>query len=133
MKIEHITAISVLGFALAVARPCTAASSASVVTLAPQTAPVTTPPVAQVPPGYVWNGSEYVGQTGSKYYYVGPPNTWVVLDPTHQPGESQTNNPNGQSQEIRNTRYQGHDEGQSQLQSPPNSQSQENPQMPEHP
>ena len=33
-----------------------------------------------VPDSYVWDGYEYVGVVGSKYYYLGPGNVWLSLD-----------------------------------------------------
>lgn len=46
------------------------------VTLSP---PVVT--MAPVPDYYVWDGYEYVGVVGGQYYYLGPGNVWLVLDP----------------------------------------------------
>jgi hypothetical protein len=113
MKTKQITAMLALGSSLAIVQPCIAGPE--VVTPAPQVYPATKDPATQVPTSYVWDGSEYVGQVGSKYYYLGPRNTWVNLDSTRQERFQhwQKSNPDWQSHEIRNTRYQGHDMGQS--------------------
>lgn len=114
MRIKYVTAIAAIGLTLAVVRPCVADQNEVVVTPAPHTSPVSASPAAAVPAGYVWDGSEYVGQVGGKYYYLGPRNTWVTLDTTrqHRFQDWQKKNPNCQSHETRNTRYQGHDMGQ---------------------
>lgn len=114
MKIKYLTAIAAIGLTLSIVRPCAAGQDVVVVTPSPHTSPVSRPPAAGVPAGYVWDGSEYVGQVGGKYYYLGPRNTWVALDTTrqHHFQDWQQKNPNWQSHEIRNTHYQGHDMGQ---------------------
>lgn len=38
--------------------------------------------VAVVPDSYVWDGYEYVGVVDNQYYYLGPGNVWMVMDPT---------------------------------------------------
>jgi len=45
------------------------------------TAPAPVVTVAVVPDSYVWDGTEYVGIVGDQYYYLGPDNAWVVMDP----------------------------------------------------
>jgi hypothetical protein len=48
------------------------------------TGPAPPPPavtVVIVPDYYVWDGDEYVGMVGDQYYYLGPGNAWIVLDP----------------------------------------------------
>ena len=123
MKANKYAIMAAAGFALALARPCVA--DQTVVTPVPQNGAHTAPPAACVPQGYVWDGSEYVGQVGAKYYYLGPRNTWVTLDTTRQGRfqQWQQNNPNWQQKEIRNTDYLGHDQGQSQSVAPaPNEQ-----------
>src|ERR1700739_2962624 len=79
MKTKYISAIVVLVSTLAIVRPCSAMVSTS-----PQLYPAMAPPAQEVPAGYVWNGTQYVGQVGGKYYYVGPQNTWLVLDKTRE-------------------------------------------------
>jgi hypothetical protein len=47
--------------------------------------PAPAPPAATVevgvPDTYVWDGTEYVGMVGDQYYYLGPGNVWMTLDP----------------------------------------------------
>lgn len=122
-----MTAIAAVGFSLAVGYPCMAAPSLAAVT--PKPVIVTRAPAVEVPTGYVWDGSEYVGQVGGKYYYLGPRNTWVELDKTrqHQFEDWQKKNPDWRSREVKNTRYQGHDMGQSHPASEHNPPPEENP------
>ncbi|HUA66087.1 MAG TPA: hypothetical protein VME24_09580 [Alphaproteobacteria bacterium] len=89
-------------------------------------------PAAAVPTGYVWDGSEYVGQVGGKYYYLGPHDTWVELDKTrqHRFEDWQKKNPDWRTREVRNTHYQGHDMGQSHPANMPNPAARENPHTP---
>lgn len=138
MKITYITGLvaMALGSTLAIADPSpqmqTGMSSAT-----------TAPPG---PANAVWDGSDYVGQINGQNYYLGPNNTWMPLDsarqqrfaewqqnnPNMQPGQIQSTrsggamreqnpscNPSGQSNKIRNTRYQGHDMGQTRAVAPP--------------
>ncbi|HEY1662201.1 MAG TPA: hypothetical protein VGI03_07265 [Verrucomicrobiae bacterium] len=49
------------------------------VIVTPPPAPVVT--VAVVPDTYAWDGTEYVGVVGDQYYYLGPGNVWMVMDP----------------------------------------------------
>jgi hypothetical protein len=37
-------------------------------------------PAVVVPDDYYYDGTEYVGLVGGQYYYLGPNNTWVVMD-----------------------------------------------------
>jgi hypothetical protein len=53
---------------------------APVVTV-PVPAPAPAITVETVPDTYVWDGYEYVGIVGAQYYYLGPGNVWLVLDP----------------------------------------------------
>jgi hypothetical protein len=39
------------------------------------------PAVTVVPDDYYYDGNEYVGLVGGQYYYLGPGNAWVVMDP----------------------------------------------------
>ena len=34
-----------------------------------------------IPDTYVWDGYEYVGVVGNQYYYLGPGNVWLAMDP----------------------------------------------------
>ena len=119
MKARYVPMIAAVGFALAL--PCLA--DQTVVTPAPQTgAQPTAPPAASVPPSYVWDGYEYVGKSGGKYYYLGPRNTWQTLDTDRRQRfeQWQRAHPDWRDRQIRNTEYLGHDQGQSQLQPMPN-------------
>lgn len=121
MKTHYLPILAAAAFALALAHPCLA--DQTVVTTAPQTAaPETSSQPAAVPQTYVWDGQEYVGQSDGKYYYLAPNNNWVPMDADRQQRfeQWQKANPNWQQQEIRNTHYRGHDQGQSQMQSLPN-------------
>jgi hypothetical protein len=51
----------------------------TVIITAPVPPPVVT--VVVVPDYYVWDGDEYVGIVGDRYYYLGPDNVWIVMDP----------------------------------------------------
>lgn len=39
------------------------------------------PPVVEVPDTYIWNGVEFVGMVGDRYFYLGPGNVWLACDP----------------------------------------------------
>lgn len=97
MKIKYIAAIGALGSTLAIVPPCTAVVMSS-------------PTTVVGPASAVWDGSDYVGQMGGKYYYLGPNNTWIPLDRTRQQHFEQWlgNNPNAaQQSQMQNTRSQG--------------------------
>jgi hypothetical protein len=113
MKTHYLPILAAVGFAVALARPCLA--DQTVVTPTPQSNAQMSPPLATAPPSYVWDGKEYVGQSGGKYYYLGPHQTWTSLDSSRQDRfqQWQQNNPDWQQREIRNTHYLGHDQGQS--------------------
>lgn len=125
-KYVYIAAIVGLGSALAIVQPGAAKP-------APQVYPAAQPPATYVPTEYVWDGTEYVGQQNDKYYYLDSRNVWVPMDQTrqHRFDDWRKNNPNWKSKEIRNTRYQGHDMGQSHA--APNPPPHENPQYPHSP
>jgi hypothetical protein len=73
---KYVLSIASMGFAFALS--CMAGPT---VIVTPPTVVVSTPaPVVAVPDSYVWDGSEYVGMVGGQYYYLGPGNTWVVMD-----------------------------------------------------
>lgn len=113
MKLNYLPMLAAVGFAVALARPC--AADQTVVTPTSQSNNQNTPPLASAPPSYVWDGQDYVGKSGGRYYYLGPQNTWVAMTPAqeYRYEEWQTNNPDWQQHEIRNTHYRGHDQGQS--------------------
>jgi hypothetical protein len=70
--------------------------------------PRSSPPAA-VPQNYVWDGFEFVGRVGGKYYYLGPDNTWVLLDGIRRQRyqQWQRSNPTWQQQQVRNTQFLG--------------------------
>ncbi len=39
------------------------------------------PPVVEVPDTYVWDGVEFVGIVGDRYFYLGSGNVWLACDP----------------------------------------------------
>ena len=42
---------------------------------------VSAPAVEVVPPTYVWDGYEYVGEVNGGFYYFGPGGVWIGADP----------------------------------------------------
>jgi hypothetical protein len=62
-----------------------------------------------VPQTYVWDGFEFVGRVGGKYYYLAPNNTWVLMDAARRQRYQQWQraNPNWQQRQIRNTQFPG--------------------------
>ncbi len=68
-----------------------------------------------VPDVYVWDGYEYVGVIGAQYYYLGPGDVWLALDPDHLARWHDWEKDHGDWRDhtIRNERYrrdaQGHD------------------------
>ena len=127
MKTKYMTAIAAMGLTLAAGLPCIAGPTVAEVT--PRPVLITTAPVAEVPTVYVWDGSEYVGQVGANYYYLGPNKTWVKFDKPRQDrfDDWQKKNPGWRSHQIQNTRYRAHDMGQSHPAKVPNPPPQENP------
>lgn len=123
-KYMSIAALAALGLAVAIVQPCAAKP-------APEVYPAAQPPATQAPTQYVWDGKEYVGQENGKYYYLDSQDTWVRMDQTREQrfDDWKKNNPNWKSKEIRNTRYQGHDLGQSHA--APNPPPHENPKSPD--
>jgi hypothetical protein len=69
---RSIIAMAALGIAFALAQPW-AASGAMVVP-----APMMT---TRAPTSYVWDGRQNVGVVGSQYFYLGPGNVWIAMDP----------------------------------------------------
>ena len=50
------------------------------VVVAPAPAVEVAPPVVEVPDTYVWDGVEFVGLVGPRYFYLGPGEVWLVCD-----------------------------------------------------
>ncbi|HEV2320282.1 MAG TPA: hypothetical protein VGV18_11060 [Verrucomicrobiae bacterium] len=114
MKAHLISIISVtaMGFAMALANSSQAAGSTVVVT---SPSIVVSQPVAAtpVPETYVWDGNEYVGVVGGQYYYLGPGNVWVVMDPPrlHRFQGWQREHRDWQAHATRNVRYRNVEHG----------------------
>jgi hypothetical protein len=85
-NIKYIIPLAAVGIATAMA--CIAGPSIIITAPAPTVvvsapAPVVVAPApVMVPDTYVWDGYEYVGVVGDQYYYLGPGNAWIVMDPT---------------------------------------------------
>ena len=85
--------IKIIAFSIGITTLATVAavSGLSVQIIVP--VPVVTPPPVVVAPApavtvevgvpdsYAWDGYEYIGVVGTQYYYLGPGNVWVVMDP----------------------------------------------------
>lgn len=98
---KSIISLAAIVSAVSLTNYCTAAVSGKVVV---NPTPVMTP---AFPNSYVWDGRQYVGLVGNQYYYLGPGNAWVMMDPArmnHFRGWSRAN-PNWRNRAIRNTRY----------------------------
>lgn len=74
---------------------------------------VVSPPVVMtpVPEYYVWDGSEYVGVVGDQYYYLGPGDVWIIMDPPRMHWFEVWERGHGdwRAHATRNTRYRGGD------------------------
>jgi hypothetical protein len=103
---KSVVSVTVMGIALVLTCPGHEAGAQIVVT---PPAVVVSPPVVvgPVPDFYVWDGDEYVGVVGSQYYYLGPGNIWMVMDPPrlHRFQTWERGNPNWRSHATRNTHY----------------------------
>lgn len=113
--LTSMISVTVMGIALALAD-----SSKAGVTV------VVSPPVVAmpVPDSYVWDGSEDVGVVGDQYYYLGPGNVWMVMDPPrlHRFQAWEKGHPTWRTHATHNVRYRnaGHaDQPQSMHRSPP--------------
>jgi hypothetical protein len=89
---KYVLALAAMGFALAspclagvgviIGGPSIVVSPPAVVVSPPPPPVVVAPPAVVVAPdNYVWDGTEYVGVVGDQYYYLGPGNVWVAMDP----------------------------------------------------
>lgn len=111
MKPNLKSVISLAAIVLAVS--LTNFCRAGVVVTSPQI--VITPPAVTVavPDSYVWDGNEYVGVVGSQYYYLGPGNVWVVMDPPrlHRFQTWERGHPDWRSHATRNVHYRNMDRG----------------------
>lgn len=100
---KSVISVTVMGIALALAY-CSQAGGTIVVT-AP--AVVASP----VPDYYVWDGDEYVGVVGDQYYYLGPGDVWIVMDPPrmHRFEGWERGHGDWRAHATRNTRYRAGD------------------------
>lgn len=113
MKSMFKSVISLAAIALAVSLT-NLCPAASVIVTTPQVvvSPPAVTPVA-VPDSYVWDGTEYVGVVGSQYYYLGPGNVWVVMDPSRLDRfhAYERAHPDWRTHATRNVRYRNMDHG----------------------
>jgi hypothetical protein len=79
---------------------------------------VETPPppavtVEVAPDYYVWDGFEYVGIVGGRYYYLGPRNVWIVCEPFRLARfhDWERVHPDWHNHAIRNERYRNDNRG----------------------
>ena len=101
---KYILSIAALGLAL----PCMAQPTVVITPPAPPRVVVTAPaPVVVVPDYYVYDGDEYVGVIGDQYYYLGPDNTWIIMDPPrrHHFDVYERDHPDWHSHMTHNTKY----------------------------
>jgi hypothetical protein len=81
-----------IGLVSALALPCMAGAGIVITAPAPSVVISAPPPPAVVvsapapvvtvaPDDYYYDGTEYVGIVNGQYYYLGPDNAWVVMDP----------------------------------------------------
>ena len=105
LNFKSVISLAAIAFAVSLSNYCTAAvyTAPSRVVISP---PPAVPQVA-VPGSYVWDGRQYVGMVGNQYYYLGPGNAWVIMDPARMNyfrGWARTH-PNWRAHATRNTRY----------------------------
>lgn len=83
-SMKYVIPLAIAGIAVAavcLARPGIILTPPTVVVSAPPPVAVSPEPVVVVPDSYVWDGYEYVGVVDGQYYYLGPGNVWIVMDP----------------------------------------------------
>ena len=106
-NMKYVLSIASMGFAFTLT--CMAAqiivTPPAVVVSAPPPAVVAPAPV--VPDSYVWDGSEYVGIVGGQYYYLGPGNVWLIMDPAriHRFQGWENGHPGWRAHATHNVRY----------------------------
>jgi hypothetical protein len=71
---------------------------------------------ALVPEAYTWDGVEYVGLVGDRYYYLGPGDVWLVAGPDRLAFFHgwERGHPDWRSHATRNDRYRRDAQGHSQ-------------------
>src|SRR5580693_5220274 len=75
-----LTAIGVAAAIACIAGPSLIITPPTVVISAPPPVVVSPEPIV-APDCYAWDGYEYFGIVGDDYYYLGPDNVWIVMDP----------------------------------------------------
>ncbi|HTV41986.1 MAG TPA: hypothetical protein VMF08_15490 [Candidatus Sulfotelmatobacter sp.] len=108
MKTNFKSVLSLAAIAFAVS--LTNVGTAAVIVTPPR---VVAPPMVPMAPApgfpatYVWDGNEFVGMIGNQYYYLGPGNNWVIMDPVRMNrfrGWTRAH-PGWRDRQIRNTRF----------------------------
>lgn len=114
-NLRIVLSLTVAAFAFglastAMAGPTIVISPPSVVISPPPPPVVAAPPVVVAPDNYYWDGNEYVGIVGGQYYYLGPGNNWMVMDPArrHRFDTWEHAHPDWHSHAIHNEKYRGH-------------------------
>jgi hypothetical protein len=83
-NMKYVIPLTAIGIATAiacVAGPSLIITPPTVVISAPPPVVVAPEPVVVAPDCYAWDGYEYAGVVGDQYYYLGPGNAWIVMDP----------------------------------------------------
>jgi hypothetical protein len=120
---KYILPGAALGLVSGFALTCTAGPGIIITPPAPPTVIISAPtpppvpvvvapapaPVMVVPDNYYYDGTEYVGVVGGQYYYLGPGNSWVVMDNDrlHRFHDWQRGHSDWQSHPIHNDKYRG--------------------------
>jgi hypothetical protein len=109
MKSRYLSLVLAGGFGLALVNASQAQQPTTISPMRQPGIPRSTPLSGAVPQTYVWDGFEFVGRVGSKYYYLGPHKTWVLMDAARRQRYQQWQraNPNWQQRQIRNTQFLG--------------------------
>lgn len=119
MKInyKHILSLVTAGVACGMTLPSAAGPTVTITPPPPPTVVITAPAppptvtVAVVPDDYVYDGTEYVGIVDGQYYYLGPDNTWIVMDPVrmHRFQVYMGDHKDWRDHMTHNTKYRGQD------------------------
>lgn len=112
--LKSAISVTVMGIALALVYSGPAVGQ---VVVTPPTVVVSPPAViAPVPDYYVWDGTEYVGVVGDQYYYLGPGDVWIIMDPPRMQRFDawQKGHSDWRTHATRNTRYRGSDQDRTQ-------------------
>ena len=109
MKSRYLPLVVAGGFGLALVIASQAQQPTTMSPMRQHGIPRSTPLSGAVPETYVWDGFEFVGRVGGQYYYLGPHNTWVLMDQARRQRYQQWQraNPNWQQRQIRNNQFLG--------------------------